>query len=263
MENKESMNTDRWVEEQIGGLEPAANWQPNAANARARLRQRQQQGAAPRRVMKWGAAAACVASVALLTFPTTRAATYRLCLDACAAVWPALAVASEGAIVIGAPEQSLSRSPSSSAPSQGFRSRPDGLAPDFTLPAADGHPIRLSDFRGKVVLLNFWATWCGPCKIEMPWFVEFQREYRDRGFAVVAVSLDEEGWQAVKPFIEDLKPNFPIVVGSDELAESFGGIAALPTTFLIDREGKIRHQHTGLAGADEYEEEIKELLELR
>lgn len=263
MENNESLNTDTWVEEQIGGLEPAANWQPNAANARARLRQRQQHSGVPRRLIRWGAAAACAASLALLTFPTTRAATYRLCLDACAAVWPALAAASEGAIVASNPEQSLPKSSSAPMAGEGFQHRPDGLAPEFSLPAADGQMVRLSDFRGQVVLLNFWATWCGPCKIEMPWFVEFQRKYRDSGFTVVAVSLDEEGWRAVKPFVEGLKPNFPVVVGNDELAKNFGGIAALPTTFLIDREGKIRRQHTGLVGADEVEEGIQELLELR
>jgi cytochrome c biogenesis protein CcmG/thiol:disulfide interchange protein DsbE len=134
---------------------------------------------------------------------------------------------------------------------------------DFVMADMAGNEVALADFKGKPLLINFWATWCGPCKIEMPWFVEFQRKYRDNGFTVVAVSLDEEGWQAVNPFVEGLKPNFPVVVGDDEMAKNFGGIAALPTTFLIDREGKIRRQHTGLVGADEVEEGIKELLELR
>jgi cytochrome c biogenesis protein CcmG/thiol:disulfide interchange protein DsbE len=131
---------------------------------------------------------------------------------------------------------------------------------EFALLDADGRLVRLSEYRGKVVLLNFWATWCLPCKIEMPWFVEFQRQYQDRGFAAVAVSLDEEGWQAVRPFVADLKPNFPVLLGSDAIAEDFGGIVALPTTFLIDREGKIRRQYTGLVSASEYEEGIEELL---
>ena len=133
-------------------------------------------------------------------------------------------------------------------------------APDFTLKDAEGREVTLSDYKGKVVLLNFWATWCGPCKIEMPWFVEFQRKYKDQGFSVIAVSLDNEGWEVVKPFTEEYELNFPVVVGSDEMADEFGGVAALPTTFIIDKEGRIRNTHMGLAGRGEYEEEIESLL---
>ena len=86
-------------------------------------------------------------------------------------------------------------------------------APDFTLKDEAGRDVTLSDYRGKVVLLNFWATWCGPCKIEMPWFVAFQRKYKDQGFTVIAVSLDEEGWDVVRPFVEEYGLNFPVVVG--------------------------------------------------
>jgi len=133
-------------------------------------------------------------------------------------------------------------------------------APDFALLDAQGREIKLSSLKGNVVLLNFWATWCGPCKIEMPWFVEFQRQYKDQGFSVVAVSLDSEGWEVVKPFAEDFKLNFPVVVGDDALAEKFGGIAALPTTFIIDKEGRITASHTGLVSKSDYEDEIKKLL---
>ncbi len=133
-------------------------------------------------------------------------------------------------------------------------------APDFSLPDAQGREVKLSDLKGQVVLLNFWATWCGPCKIEMPWFVEFQRQYKDQGFSVVAVSLDSEGWEVVKPFAEEYKLNFPVVVGDDELADKFGGVAALPTTFIIDKEGRITASHTGLVSKSDYEDEIKNLL---
>jgi cytochrome c biogenesis protein CcmG/thiol:disulfide interchange protein DsbE len=133
-------------------------------------------------------------------------------------------------------------------------------APDFSLPDVEGREIKLSDLKGQVVLLNFWATWCGPCKIEMPWFVEFQRQYKDQGFSVVAVSLDSEGWEVVKPFAEEYKLNFPVVVGDDDLADKFGGIAALPTTFIIDKEGRITASHTGLVSKSDYEDEIKNLL---
>jgi cytochrome c biogenesis protein CcmG/thiol:disulfide interchange protein DsbE len=133
-------------------------------------------------------------------------------------------------------------------------------APEFTLKDGQGQDVSLSDFRGKVVLLNFWATWCGPCKIEMPWFVDFQRKYKDQGFSVVAVSLDEEGWDVVRPFAEDMKLNFPVLLGDDELAESFGGVQALPTTFIIDKEGRIYNSHMGLVSMSDYEDEIKKLL---
>jgi peroxiredoxin len=94
----------------------------------------------------------------------------------------------------------------------------------------------------------------------MPWFVEFQRQYKDQGFSVVAVSLDSEGWEVVKPFAEEYKLNFPVVVGDDDLADKFGGIAALPTTFIIYKEGRITASHTGLVSKSDYEDEIKNLL---
>lgn len=133
-------------------------------------------------------------------------------------------------------------------------------APEFALKDADGKEHKLSDFKGKVVLLNFWATWCGPCKIEMPWFVDFQRKYKDQGFSVLAVSLDDEGWEVVRPFAEDLKLNFPVLLGNDAMADEFGGVVALPTTFLIDKEGKIYKMHQGLVSKGDYEEDIEKLL---
>jgi peroxiredoxin len=133
-------------------------------------------------------------------------------------------------------------------------------AADFTLKDAEGRDVKLSDYKGKVVLLNFWATWCGPCKIEMPWFVDFQRKYKDRGFSVIAVSLDDEGWEVVRPFADRFELNFPVVVGSDEMADQYGGIAALPTSFIINREGQIVSSHMGLVGRGEYEEDIEGLL---
>jgi len=133
-------------------------------------------------------------------------------------------------------------------------------APDFSLKDVHSADVQLSEFKGKVVLLNFWATWCGPCKIEMPWFVEFQREYKDRGFSVIAVSMDEEGWDIVRPFTEELKLNFPVVVGDDKLADEYGGVSALPTTFIIDKEGRIAATHQGLISKGDYEDEIERLL---
>jgi peroxiredoxin len=133
-------------------------------------------------------------------------------------------------------------------------------APEFELKDADGKTVRLSDYKGKVVLLDFWATWCGPCKIEIPWFIDFERRYKDKGFAVIGVSMDEEGWTAIKPFVSELAINYRILQGNDATAQLYGGVDALPTTFLIDREGKIAETHAGLAGKDDFEDGIKKLV---
>ena len=136
-------------------------------------------------------------------------------------------------------------------------------APDFSLKDADGRTVRLSDYKGKVVLLDFWATWCGPCKIEIPWFMEFERKYKDRSFAVIGVAMDDEGWDVVKPFISDLGVNYRIVQGTDMTAQLYGGVQALPTTFLIDRLGRVASVHVGLASKRDFEDGIEKLLEAR
>jgi peroxiredoxin len=133
-------------------------------------------------------------------------------------------------------------------------------APDFALKDANGKTVRLSDYRGKVVLLNFWATWCGPCKIEIPWFVDFERQHKAQGFAVVGVSMDEDGWQAVKPFVTELGINYRVLLGDDTVAQLFGGIDSLPTSFLIDREGRIAATHIGLVSKSRYEHELQQLI---
>ena len=134
-------------------------------------------------------------------------------------------------------------------------------APDFTLKDADGKAVKLSDYKGKVVLLDFFATWCGPCKIEIPWFKEFERQNKDRGFSVLGVAMDDEGWEVVKPFLQQLEVNYRVVIGNDMTAQMYGGVDALPSTFLIDREGRIAAVHVGLSGRKEFEDGIQKLLE--
>ena len=134
-------------------------------------------------------------------------------------------------------------------------------APDFLLKDADGKTVHLSDYKGKVVLLDFFATWCGPCKIEIPWFMEFERKNKDRGFNVLGVSMDDEGWEVVKPFLQNLSVNYRVVIGNDATAQSYGGVDALPTTFLIDREGRIAAVHVGLSGRKDFEDGIEKLLQ--
>jgi len=134
------------------------------------------------------------------------------------------------------------------------------LAPDFTLKDATGADVKLSDYRGKVVLLNFWATWCGPCGLEIPWFIQFEQQYKSRGFEVLGISMDEDGWAAIKPFIAEHKMNYRVLLGNDSVGQLYGGVDALPTTFIIDRERRIAAPYVGLAGRNEYSQEIEKLL---
>ena len=131
---------------------------------------------------------------------------------------------------------------------------------DFALKDSTGATVHLSDFRGKVVLLNFWATWCAPCKIEIPWFQEFQGKYKDRNFAVLGVSMDEDGWDSVRPYMAQHKFNYPVVVGNDAVGKLFGEIDDLPTTFILDKDGHIVQKHVGLISKDKYEDEIASML---
>jgi peroxiredoxin len=138
--------------------------------------------------------------------------------------------------------------------------KPSKKAPDFTLKDAKGERLRLSDYKGKVVLLNFWATWCVPCRTEIPWFVDFEKEFQSRGFTVLGVSMDEDGWKAINPYVAEHKINYPIVLANEEVNELYGGIEALPTTMLIGRDGKVAFLHAGLVSRKDYEEEIRQLL---
>jgi cytochrome c biogenesis protein CcmG/thiol:disulfide interchange protein DsbE len=134
------------------------------------------------------------------------------------------------------------------------------VAANFALKDATGADVKLSDYKGKVVLLNFWATWCGPCKVEIPWFMEFNKNYKDRGFTVVGISMDDDGWKSVKPYLAAKKIDYPVAIGNDELGKLYGGVESLPTTFIIDRGGNIAYTHMGLESKDTYEKEIAGLL---
>jgi thiol-disulfide isomerase/thioredoxin len=146
-------------------------------------------------------------------------------------------------------------------PAAAVAAHPDRkIAANFSLTDANGAPVTLAGLKGKVVLLNFWATWCGPCKVEIPWFTQFNKTYKDKGLAVVGVAMDDDGWKSVKPYLTEKKMDYTIVVGNDQVGQSYGGIDSLPTTFLIDRDGRIAFTHTGLVAKDTYEKEIQSLL---
>jgi len=141
--------------------------------------------------------------------------------------------------------------------------------PDVTFPGLDGHDVSLASLKGKVVVVNFWATWCEPCRIEIPWMIGFQNKYAAQGFTMLGVAMDDEGksvvgpWVATTQFDVDGKQetmNYPIVLGNDDLAAKFGGLIGLPTTVVISRDGKIVKRFIGLASHDELEKEIQQLL---
>jgi thiol-disulfide isomerase/thioredoxin len=147
--------------------------------------------------------------------------------------------------------------------------KPTG-SPDFTLKDLEDHIVSLSQFKGKVVLVNFWATWCGPCRIEIPWLIELQEKYGARGFTVLGVAMDDEGKSAVAPFVEKERfkvagtpqpMNYPIVLGNDATADKFGGLAGFPTSLLISRDGRVVKRVDGLVSYDEIDKAIQSQLE--
>jgi thiol-disulfide isomerase/thioredoxin len=133
-------------------------------------------------------------------------------------------------------------------------------APDFSLDTLDGKAIRLSDFRGQAVLLNFWATWCGPCKIEMPWFVELQKQYGREGLQVVGVAMDDSSKEDIEKFVKQMGVNYPILLGKEAVGQDYGGVNVLPTTFFIDRNGRIVGREFGLQSRSVFVDHIKQAL---
>jgi cytochrome c biogenesis protein CcmG/thiol:disulfide interchange protein DsbE len=132
---------------------------------------------------------------------------------------------------------------------------------DFTLKDVNNQDVRLSDYAGKVILLDFWATWCAPCKVEIPWFVEFQEKYGPAGLQVIGISVDDTQEKLV-PFVQQLKMNYTVLqgLGHDDVQEEYGPLWGIPVTILISRDGKICSKHTGMGTKEAFEREIKSLL---
>ncbi|MBZ5687040.1 MAG: TlpA family protein disulfide reductase [Acidobacteriia bacterium] len=135
-------------------------------------------------------------------------------------------------------------------------------APDFTLPLIDGGQLRLSSYRGKVVLLDFWATWCVPCRDETPHFVELQQKYGGQGLQIVGVSMDDSP-DPVRTFYQQFHMNYPVVMGTADVGGAYGGVLGLPIAFLIDREGRIYAKHIGATDAAVFDKDITTLLQTR
>jgi len=134
------------------------------------------------------------------------------------------------------------------------------LAPDFSLPQLNGEKLNLSDYRGKVVLLDFWAIWCDPCRDEVPHFVELQNKYRDQGFQMIGVSMDDSP-EPVREFYPQFKMNYPVVMGNAKTGELYGGVLGLPIAFLVGRDGRIYSKHTGAIDISALDHEVAAQLQ--
>jgi cytochrome c biogenesis protein CcmG/thiol:disulfide interchange protein DsbE len=239
MENNSQMHVGHWVDQRLAALTPDKEWTPDTSRALACLRDGRyvRRGRGP--IWTWSAAAA-TALLCLIALPAPRAFAH-YCLNCSVALWQNL---STSTVARAGLKPESARKP----------------APDFTLSDASGRPVQLSSLKGKVVLLNFWATWCGGCKVEIPWLIDFQQAYSRRGLEVLGVSFDDDGWKLVKPYIAAKHVDYPVMIGKSHIAALYGGVEALPVTFVVDKSGRIASTHLGLVFKIDYQTEIEKLL---
>jgi peroxiredoxin len=133
-------------------------------------------------------------------------------------------------------------------------------APDFSLTSLDGRRVKLSDYRGKTVLLNFWATWCPPCKVEMPWFADLQKQYAKDGLVVLGIAMDDSEPASIAKFASQMGVNYQVLLGTDQVSDDYGDVQYLPTTFYISRNGTIVDKMTGLLERKDIEDAVKKAL---
>ncbi len=157
---------------------------------------------------------------------------------------------------------SMSRRGASHSTSRAPSSLVHSLAPDFTLQDLEGKPLDLASYRGQVVLLDFWATWCTPCRGEIPHFVEFQDKYRGAGLQVIGISMDDSP-KTVREFYQQLKMNYPVAFGTADMAETYGGVLGLPITFLIGRDGRVAAKYVGEVQMSTLQQRIESLLQAK
>src|SRR6185295_8290037 len=221
MAHTELPDIDRWVDEHLASLTPAP-WQPDASARLAELHRHRAIRAARR--LRW-AGAAVVITVVSVSLPVTRAFGERCvgtCVNATKLVGQWLRV-----------DEPAAAQPAVVGAALG------NIAPDLVGMDSQGKPVHLSSLRGRVVVLNFWATWCGPCVAEVALMNDLRTRFGAQDLAVVGVSMDADGWASVGPFAAAHSIDYALAVGDDNVADSYGGVGQLPTTFILDREGRI------------------------
>jgi peroxiredoxin len=149
---------------------------------------------------------------------------------------------------------------SESPAAQGLPDLRGKAAPAFTLKSVDGKTVSLDDYKGKAVLVNFWATWCGPCKVEMPWLIDLQKKYAAQGFTVLGISEDDGSPKNVADFASKIGVNYPVLMATDGVSHAYGGIDYLPTSYYIGRDGKVVTEIGGLISKQEMESNIQKIL---
>ena len=225
-------DTARWVDDRLTAIEPPAGWAGDETRGLAQLRRRRSQRIGHRRRWMWLAVTAGV--IAFLAIPTPH---LRGFAQACG-------------------EFVLRGLPGSHSTDTYKQPNGRGVLADDSWRDLSGGPVRLSEYRGKVVLVTYWTTTCGQCASEMPWFNEFQRRYRERGFAVVGVSVDEGGAGRVAPFVTSRPFEYQVVLGE----HSNGFAKSVPTTYIVDRDGRIAARHVGRCSKRELESDIETVL---
>ena len=270
MATHDDSDLERWVDARLAALDPPPKGELQTERALARLRARAAT-AEHRPVLSWlmaaGAAALLVAVLLSVEWPRQHGPAN-----------PSGGPPSDSVAGTGANPQQRSEQPSrwtdpevgsgvalsARRPASTPRLVPAAQraeAPGFTLPAMEGGSATLADYAGRVLLLNFWATWCQPCRIEMPWFAEFQEAFAARGFAVLGVSVDDAGREVVRRFLDQRQVDYRIALAdSAERLAPFGPVTVLPTTWLIDRRGRVAATHVGLVDRTALEADIRQLL---
>jgi len=249
MGKSNDIDQERWVEDRMAPFAAPIDWQPDIEHGLALLNQGREAVRIKRRKRVRIFGATVIAMICVLAFPVTRVLAGR-CVGAC---------------VAGANQFSTLILYAFSSPADSETSLNElrgAVAPDFTAVDNSGATVRLSDFRGKVIVLNFWATWCPPCTHEIPWFVEFQQKYGDAGLAVVGISLDDDGWKSVSPFLLQMGVNYPVIMGDKQITRLYGGMNSLPATVIVDRSGRVAANHVGLISHDDFESGIRAMLNL-
>ncbi len=154
-------------------------------------------------------------------------------------------------------KQNVSGSPAPSGADPAIGS----FAPEFSLKSVpDGKTVSLSSLRGKAVVVNFWATWCGPCKIEMPWLVDLQKKYGDKGLQIVGITKEDYDEATIAKYTKKMGVNYTVLVGNQQVVDLYGGVGGLPTSFFVNRSGKVVHEIVGLDSESKFEDAIKKAL---